>query len=99
MVTTFKLESCTRSWRQILLLSSVLVLPAVFLQAGCKSDSERARSNLDELGVRYSKASFFDRIKRGDRRVVELFLESGMGANTINSKGSPPWLSQSHWFV
>jgi len=87
MGTTFKSVSFTRLWRQVLVIPSVLVLPAVFLQAGCKSNSEQARSNLDELGVRYSKASFFDRIKRGDRRVVELFLESGMGANTINSKG------------
>lgn len=47
----------------------------------------RARGQLDELGVRYSKASFFDRIKRGDRKVVELFLEAGMSADAINSEG------------
>lgn len=46
-----------------------------------------ARGQLNDLGVRYGKASFFDRIERGDRKVVELFLKSGMSANAINSEG------------
>lgn len=78
---------CRWSLERISVLSLLLVIPTMFLGTGCRSDSEQARSKLDELGVRYSKASFFNRIERGDKRVVELFLTSGMEANAINSEG------------
>jgi len=70
---------------------SLLLVCAVGL-AGCgepKNPQEKARGELEELGIQYDEKSFFRSVGNEDTAAVRLFLEAGMDANVKNGSGVP----------
>ncbi|TRZ89082.1 hypothetical protein D4R89_06655 [bacterium] len=47
----------------------------------CSSTEKRARQELDKLRIKDSEKGFFEAIVKGEKSVVDLFLEAGMSPN------------------
>ena len=47
----------------------------------CSSTEKRARQELDKLRIKDSEKEFFEAIVKGEKSVVDLFLEAGMSPN------------------
>jgi ankyrin repeat protein len=59
--------------------SALFALLLVLL--ACSGKGERARKELDKMGVEYSEKGFFEAIVKGKGPIVSLFLEAGMSPN------------------
>ena len=62
-----------RRWAPFLAISLFL--------AGCVTMEEKARNELEKLGIAYSEEEFFDSIIAGKADIVGIFLEAGMSPN------------------
>ena len=62
-----------RRWAPFLAVSLLL--------AGCATTEEKARNELEKLGIAYSEDEFFDSIIAGKAEIVGLFLQAGMSPN------------------
>jgi ankyrin repeat protein len=52
-------------------------------------NSEDARGKLESLGVGYSEDNFFNYVQKGDREMVELFLDAGIPVDSRNLDRDP----------
>lgn len=53
----------------------------LLILVGCGNQREKARKELDRLGIEYSEKSFLYRLRKGDAILTNLFLTSGMNPN------------------
>jgi len=68
----------------------MVILGLVLTAPAFGQTPERARAELEELGVHYSIHDFFSAISAGDYPTVKLFLISGMNPNITDENGMTP---------
>lgn len=68
-------------------LSALFVILTCISFVSCGQTPEDARKELGKMNVKYSKESFFERIKDNDILAVKLFLIAGMNPNTADDDG------------
>lgn len=54
---------------------------------GCTRTSQSALRKLNKLNIPYTTDQFLTNAQKGNKKVVELFLQAGMNVNTINENG------------
>ena len=87
-VATQPIKGRSRLKRILLLIGlGVLVLAPLMLVARCSRSREAARRELEQKGIAYSDAVFFESAKRGEVNTVKLFLAAGMNPDMRNEKG------------
>jgi ankyrin repeat protein len=71
-----------------------IIVPLMLLSSlifGCGKSEDRtpdqARLELAKMNIKYSEASFIDRVKEGDSLAVKLFLLTGMSPNAKDEQG------------
>jgi len=70
-------------------LALTLAWAVFLLSPACSSIAKRAQKELAGRGVKFSEASFFDRVRNGDPETVGLFLAAGMSPDVQDHGFSP----------
>jgi ankyrin repeat protein len=54
----------------------------LLLIMACSTAEKRARRELDKLGIEFSEKEFFESIVKGEKSIVNIFMEAGMSPNS-----------------
>ena len=73
--------------RQIRIVTLLLILPLLILLSACGKSPEKARIELGQMNIEYTKANFLKYAQEGDITVVDLFLKVGMDLNSQDERG------------
>lgn len=72
--------------RHIKIVILLLIFPLLISLSACGKSPEKARKELAQMNIEYTKENFFKHAEQGDTTVVKLFLDAGMDPNSAGDR-------------